>query len=200
MTNGGNERGVYDRRRFIATGAAALGGVAAANLNALGAQSSPKRRVLHVIGYSHIDAAWLWPWRDGSNLAITTFRSALDRMKETPDFRYTHSSSHHHAWVERADPQMFEEVKQRIKEGRWEVVGGWPVEPDCNIPSSESFVRHSLYGKGYFRRALGLDVNIGFTPRVAVREVPPSRTCSSRAPGRCTVARVLGGTRAVTTR
>src|ERR1043166_4306207 len=108
----------YDRRRFIVTGAAALGGVAAAGLPALGAQNSPKRQVLHVVGYSHIDAAWLWPWRDGSNLALTTFRSALDRMKETPDFRYTHSSSHHYAWVERADPRMFDEVKQRIKEGR----------------------------------------------------------------------------------
>lgn len=155
----------FGRRRFIAAGAAALGGVAAAaGLPALGAQGTQKRRVLHIMGYSHIDAAWLWPWRDGSNLALTTFRSALDRMKETPDFRYTHSSSHHYGWVERADPRMFEEVKARIKEGRWEVVGGWPVEPDCNVPSAESFVRHSLYGKEYFRRAFGLDVNIGFNP------------------------------------
>ena len=152
------------RRRFIAAGAAAVGGLAAGVLPALGAQGNPKRRVLHIMGYSHIDAAWLWPWRDGSNLALTTFRSALDRMKETPDFRYTHSSSHHYAWVERADPKMFEEVKQRIKEGRWEVVGGWPVEPDCNVPSAESFVRHSLYGKDYFQRAFGLDVNVGFNP------------------------------------
>jgi alpha-mannosidase len=120
--------------------------------------------VLHVIGYSHIDAAWLWPWRDGSNLVLTTFRSALDRLRETPDFRYCHSSSAHYGWVERADPKMFEEVKERVREGRWEVVGGWPVEPDCNIPSSESFARHSLYGKEYFRRSLGVDVSIGFNP------------------------------------
>ncbi|HEX7312471.1 MAG TPA: glycoside hydrolase family 38 C-terminal domain-containing protein [Pyrinomonadaceae bacterium] len=164
MSDDSFEREGFGRRRFIAAGAAALGGVAASTLPALGAQGNARRRVLHVVGYSHIDAAWLWPWRDGSNIAITTFRSALDRMKETPDFRYTHSSSHHYAWVERADPQMFEEVKARIKEGRWEVVGGWPVEPDCNIPSSESFVRHSLYGKAYFQRAFGLDVNIGFNP------------------------------------
>lgn len=106
--------------------------------------------MLHVIGYSHIDAAWLWPWRDGSNLVLKTFRSALDRMRETPDFKYCHSSSAHYRWVERADPKMFEEVRECIREGRWEVVGGWPVEPDCNVPSSESFVRHSLYGKDYF--------------------------------------------------
>lgn len=164
MSGDSDDLGVCGRRRFIAAGAAALGGVAAAGVPALGAQGNAKRRVLHIMGYSHIDAAWLWPWRDGSNLVLTTFRSALDRMKETPDFRYTHSSSAHYTWVERADPKMFEEVKERIKEGRWEVVGGWPVEPDCNIPSAESFVRHSLYGKDYFRRALGVEVNIGFNP------------------------------------
>jgi alpha-mannosidase len=159
------------RRDFVVASAAALGGLAASPLRALGAQSSntaaqgnPKGRVLHVIGYSHIDAAWLWPWRDGSNLALTTFRSALDRMRETPDFKYSHSSSAHYRWVERADPKMFDEVKGRVREGRWEVVGGWPVEPDCNVPSSESFVRHSLYGKDYFKSALGVDVQIGFNP------------------------------------
>jgi alpha-mannosidase len=162
------------RRSFVVASAAALGGVAAAGLPALGArnaqssivgaQTNPKGRVLHVIGYSHIDAAWLWPWRDGSNLALTTFRSALDRMRETPDFKYCHSSSAHYRWVERADPKMFDEVKERVREGRWEVVGGWPVEPDCNVPSSESFVRHSLYGKDYFKSALGVDVPIAFNP------------------------------------
>ena len=55
-------------------------------------------------------------------------------------------------------------IKERIREGRWEVVGGWPVEPDCNIPSTESFVRHCLYGKEYCRRALGVDVKIAMNP------------------------------------
>jgi alpha-mannosidase len=116
------------------------------------------------MGYSHIDAAWLWPWRDGSDEALNTFRSALNRMIETPDFCYSHSSSAHYKWVERTDPAMFAEVQQRVKEGRWEVIGGWPVEPDCNIPSSESFVRGSLYGKEYCKRTLGADVTIGFNP------------------------------------
>jgi alpha-mannosidase len=122
------------------------------------------RRVLHIIGYSHIDAAWLWPWQDGSNLALTTARSALDRITETPGFRYSHSSSTHYRWIEKADPGMFEEIRQRIREGRWEVVGGWPVEPDCNLPSTESFVRHGLYGKRYCQSKLGVDVKVGFNP------------------------------------
>jgi alpha-mannosidase len=85
-------------------------------------------------------------------------------MNETPGFCYSHSSSAHYRWVERADPDLFAEIQQRVREGRWEVVGGWPVEPDCNIPATESFVRHSLYGKAYCQRALGVDVKIGFNP------------------------------------
>src|SRR5918994_6717200 len=107
----------FSRRRFLLTGAAALGGAACAGLPALGRSAGgAKKRVLHIIGHSHIDAAWLWPWRDGSNLVLTTMRSALDRMRETPDFRYSHSSSAHYAWAERADPKMFAEIRERVRE------------------------------------------------------------------------------------
>jgi alpha-mannosidase len=162
----------YSRRDFLVTSATALGAAALGTSNFANSnlgptdscQSPAPRKVLHIIGYSHIDAAWLWPWRDGSNLALTTFRSVLDRMKETPGFRYIHSSSIHYEWVQRADPNMFEEIRARVKEGRLEVVGAWPVEPDCNIPSTESFVRHCLYGKEYCQHELGVDVKIGLNP------------------------------------
>ena len=161
------ESSTFSRRHFLLTGAAALGAAALpafARGPQAGQAAGQKKKVLHIIGHSHIDAAWLWPWRDGSNLALTTMRGALDRMRETPDFRYSHSSSIHYQWVERADPKMFAEIRERVREGRWEPVGGWPVEPDCNIPSTESLVRHCLYGKSYFQRALGADIQIGFNP------------------------------------
>jgi alpha-mannosidase len=141
-------------------GAAAAGAVAVGP--ALAQQS--ERKVLHIIGHSHIDAAWLWPWRDGADTVLNTFRSALNRMKETPGFCYSHSSMAHYRWVEEAWPEMLAEIKQRIHEGRWEVVGGWPVEPDCNIPATESLVRHALYGKRFSQRILDTDVKIGFNP------------------------------------
>ena len=160
------QQALFSRRKFLWSGAAAVGALALSRAGAQAASQpgSPPKKILHIIGHSHIDAAWLWPWRDASNIVFTTFQSALDRMSETPDFRYTHSSSQHYRWVERADPGLFTKIRGRIDEGRWEVVGGWPVEPDCNIPSTESFVRHSLYGKDYCRRALGVDVKIGFNP------------------------------------
>ncbi|HTX75651.1 MAG TPA: glycoside hydrolase family 38 C-terminal domain-containing protein [Terracidiphilus sp.] len=158
-------KGLSSRREFLAQGAAALGAMAAIPGLAQETASAPAaKKILHIIGHSHIDAAWLWPWRDGADTVLTTFRSALDRMKEFPDFCYTHSSSAHYRWVEQADPEMLEEIRQRIREGRWEVVGGWPVEPDCNIPGEESFVRHCLYGKEYCQRTLGVEVKIGFNP------------------------------------
>ena len=151
------------RRDFLFRSAATLGAAVATPVIA-SVPDDQQRRVLHIIGHSHIDAAWLWPWRDGEDAVLTTFRSALNRISETPGFCYTHSSSAHYRWVERADPALFAEIRQRIREGRWEVVGGWPVEPDCNIPATESFIRHSLYGKQYCQRALGVDVKIGFNP------------------------------------
>lgn len=150
------------RRDFLKQGTAA--GLIAANMPLARAAQAGGRKVLHIIGHSHIDAAWLWPWRDGADTVLNTFRSALNRMKENPGFCYSHSSSIHYRWVQAADPDMFAELRSRIRQGRWEVVGGWPVEPDCNIPATEAFVRHGLYGKRYCSRALGVNVTIGFNP------------------------------------
>jgi alpha-mannosidase len=161
-----NSRTLVLRREFLIQGSAATLGLAVSPLlaSALLPAKVTQRKVLHVIGHSHIDAAWLWPWRDGSDAVLNTFRSALNRMNENPQFCYSHSSSMHYRWAQQADPQMFAEIKARVRQGRWEVVGGWPVEPDCNIPATESFVRHSLYGKEFCRQALGADVKIGFNP------------------------------------
>jgi hypothetical protein len=148
------------RRKFMAGTAAAMGTLAGPTRFGQNVPRASSRNVLHIIGYSHVDAAWLWPWRDRSNLVLTTARSALDRINETPDFRYCHSSSMHYRWIQESDPSMVQEILRRIREGRWEVVGGWPVEPDCNIPATESFARHALYGKAYCKQALGVDVII----------------------------------------
>lgn len=157
--------GDISRRHFVAGGTGLLLNAGLLPWEAFGQAAQPSvRPVLHLIGHSHIDAAWLWPWTDSADLVLTTFRSALDRMRETPGLRYSHSSMVHYRWVQDADPKMFEEIRGRIREGRWEVVGGWPVEPDCNIPSTESFVRHCLYGKHFAKEALGVEVEIGFNP------------------------------------
>ncbi|MDF2630886.1 MAG: alpha-mannosidase, partial [Symbiobacteriaceae bacterium] len=123
-----------------------------------------KQKKLYMIGNAHIDPVWMWQWQEGFQEVKATFRSALDRMKEFPDFIFTASSAAQYEWVELNDPAMFEEIRQRVAEGRWEVVGGWWVEPDCNHPSGESFVRQGLYGQRYFKEKLGVTARVGYCP------------------------------------
>ncbi|MCD4753950.1 MAG: hypothetical protein K8R40_12840 [Anaerolineaceae bacterium] len=119
---------------------------------------------LHMIGHGHIDPVWLWQWQEGYHEVRATFRSALDRMNEYDDVIFTSSSAAFYAWVEEMDPVMFAEIQERVKEGRWVLVGGWWIEPDCNIPSGESFVRQGLYGQRYFKEKFGKTASVGFNP------------------------------------
>ena len=119
---------------------------------------------LHMIGHGHIDPTWLWRWTEGYEEVRATFRSALDRMKETPEFTFTASSPCFYAWVKASDPDMFEEIRLRVAEGRWEIVGGMWIEPDCNVPSGESLVRQGLFGQRFFQKEFGKKAVIGFNP------------------------------------
>ncbi|HPP73800.1 MAG TPA: glycoside hydrolase family 38 C-terminal domain-containing protein [Armatimonadota bacterium] len=120
------------------------------------------KTTVHMVGNAHIDPAWLWRWQEGFSEVLASCRSALDRMNETPGFIFCRSSSITYKWIEQTDPEMFEEIRRRVAEGRWIIVNGWIEQPDCNIPSGESFVRQSLYGKRYFLDKFGVDVNIGY--------------------------------------
>lgn len=120
------------------------------------------RRKLHLIGNSHIDPVWLWQWPEGYQEIRATFRSALDRMNEFEDFTFTCDSAAYYEWIEEIDPPMFAEIQARVAEGRWEIVGGWWVEPDCNIPGGESFVRHALISQRYFQAKFGRIATVGY--------------------------------------
>ncbi|MCS6831900.1 MAG: alpha-mannosidase, partial [bacterium] len=102
---------------------------------------------LHAIGNAHIDPVWLWRWTEGLETIRATFASALERMKEFPEFRFTDSSAAFYWLLEQTDPEMLAQIRERVREGRWEIVGGWWLQPDCNIPCGESFVRQALYGQ-----------------------------------------------------
>jgi alpha-mannosidase len=118
----------------------------------------------HLTGNSHIDAAWLWPWTETVDVVKRTFGTALQLMNEYPDYTYTQSAAQYNAWIADKYPQMNEEIKKRIKEGRWEIVGGMWVEPDLNMPDGEAQVRTILVGKRWFQKEYGVDVRIGWNP------------------------------------
>ena len=119
-------------------------------------------RVLHLIGNSHIDPVWLWQWPEGFQEVRATLRSALDRMNEYPEFIFTCDSVAYYEWIAEIDPEMFEEIRERVAEGRWELVGGWWVEPDCNLPGGESFVRQGLLGQRFFLEHFGKIATVGY--------------------------------------
>jgi alpha-mannosidase len=123
-----------------------------------------KQFTLYFDANAHIDAAWLWRKEETVEVCKRTFSSVLNMMNQRPDFTYTQSSAAYYDWMQRRYPALFEGMKQRIKEGRWEVIGGMWVEPDCNLPSGESWSHHLLYAKRYFRTQVGADVKIGWNP------------------------------------
>jgi alpha-mannosidase len=115
-------------------------------------------------GNAHIDAAWLWPWTETVDVVKRTYSTALQLMHEYPDYTFTQSAAQYNAWLAEKYPPIDSEMKQRIKEGRWEIVGGMWVEPDLNMPDGESTVRSLLIGKRWYLQHYGVDVKIGWNP------------------------------------
>ncbi|MDF2544087.1 MAG: alpha-mannosidase [Herbinix sp.] len=119
------------------------------------------KKKLYMIGNSHIDPVWFWNWDEGMQEVKATFASALDRMKEYEEFKFTSTSTAFFEWIEKTVPTMFEEIKKRVAEGRWELTGGWFIEPDCNLPGGEAFVRQGLYSQRYLKEKFGKISKIG---------------------------------------
>ena len=117
---------------------------------------------LHMIGNAHLDPVWLWRWQEGCAEAIGTCWAAIDRLEDSDGFIFTKGEAHIYAWIEDMDPPLFARIRDYIAAGRWVVVNGWWIQPDCNIPSGESVIRQALYGKRYFKDRFGIDVPTGY--------------------------------------
>ncbi len=123
-----------------------------------------KQYTVRAVGNAHIDMAWLWPWTETVEVVRNTYGTVLQLMNEYPQFRYAQSSARTYDWLEEKYPHMFEQIKQRVKDGRWEIVGGMWVEPDLNMPDGESLVRQLLVGQRYFRQNFNVVARIGWNP------------------------------------
>lgn len=123
-----------------------------------------KQFTVRLVGNSHIDMAWLWPRSETIAVVRHTFGTALQLMDEYPNFTYSQSSVQDYQWLLDKYPAEFQEIQKRVKEGRWELVGGMWVEPDLNMPDGESLVRQILVGKRFFEKEFGVNVHIGWNP------------------------------------
>jgi alpha-mannosidase len=155
----------------IDTAALASGDQAAFDASLRRAQSilAPLHAVLAqdkvvLAGNAHIDAAWLWPRSETIDVVKRTFTTALQLMNEYPDYTYTQSAAQYSDWMADKYPALNAQIAQRVKEGRWEIVGGMWVEPDLNLPGGESLVRQLLVGQREFQQLYGVTARIGWNP------------------------------------
>ena len=110
---------------------------------------------VHLICNAHIDPIWQWDWQEGVGVVLSTFRSAVNLAHEF-DYVFCHNEATIYKYVEEYDPVLFDEIRALVKAGKWHIMGGWYLQPDCNMPSGESLARQILEGKRYFKSRFGV--------------------------------------------
>ncbi len=118
------------------------------------------------IGHTHIDCAWQWTLEQTREKVQRSFATALELMDRYPEYKFMSSQPLLYKYLKEEAPELYDKVKQRVKEGRWEVEGAMYVEPDCNLSSGESLVRQVIYGKRFFKEEFGTDSHILWLPDV----------------------------------
>lgn len=132
----------------------------------LAAKNGPSTPVMGILGHAHIDTAWLWTVAETERKCARTFSSMLNLMAQYPEVRFIQSAPYHADIVRREYPGIFERMREVIRSGRWEPNGAMWVEPDCNIPSGEAFVRQLLFGQQATRAWFGYTSDALWQPDV----------------------------------
>jgi len=114
---------------------------------------------IHLICNAHIDPVWQWTWDEGISATIATFKSAAD-LADRFDYIFCHNESLLYEAIEEYAPELFAKIKKLVKLGKWVITGGWYVQPDCNLPCGESFVRQIKMGQDYFVKKFGIRPSI----------------------------------------
>ncbi len=113
------------------------------------------KSTIYLLGHAHLDLAWLWQVEETWKAAQNTFESVLNLQADFPDLIFCHSTPALYAWVEEHRPDLFLAIQEKVKTGKWEVLGGFWVEPELNLISGESIVRQLLYGQRYTEAKFG---------------------------------------------
>lgn len=111
---------------------------------------------IHLICNAHIDPVWLWRWEEGCAEALSTFRVAEGFTDEFPGFAFNHNEAILYQWVKENEPDLYERIKKKVAEGKWHIMGGWYLQPDCNMPSGESIIRNISTGRRFFEKEFGV--------------------------------------------
>ena len=118
------------------------------------------------VGHAHLDTAWLWPIHETIRKCARTFSSQMQLIDKYPGYVFGASQAQHYAFVKVHYPSLYQKIKEKISQQRWEVQGGMWVEADCNLISGESMVRQILHGKNFFKDEFGIDIKNLWLPDV----------------------------------
>ena len=115
---------------------------------------------------AHLDPVWLWEMPEGMAEALSTFRTAAELCEEDTNFIFNHNESVLYEWVLQFEPELFRRIQRLVRAKRWNIMGGWFLQPDCNMPSGESLVRQIQMGRQFFKQHFGVEVTtaINFDP------------------------------------
>jgi alpha-mannosidase len=118
------------------------------------------------VGHTHIDVAWLWTLSQTRQKVCRSFATVLKLMDEYPEYVFMSSQPQLYQYLKEDHPDLYEKVKEKILEGRWEAEGAMWVEADCNLSSGESLIRQILHGKRFFMNEFGVDNRVLWLPDV----------------------------------
>jgi alpha-mannosidase len=127
---------------------------------------SQSDHVVTAIGHAHIDTAWLWPIRESRRKCARTFANQLRLLETYPEHLFACSQAVQYQWIKEQYPDLYEQIRARVADGRWQPVGGMWVEADCNVPSGESLVRQLVHGKRFFADEFDVETHELWIPDV----------------------------------
>ena len=130
----------------------------------LAAHNGPSAPMAGIVGHSHMDTAWLWTIEETVRKCARTYANQMSLMEQYPEYRFVQSSAYHGEVVRRYYPALFERIRSRVAEGRYEPNGGVWVECDCNITSGEMMIRQFLWGQRFTQREFGYTSNSFWLP------------------------------------
>ena len=126
----------------------------------------PSKKSIHLICNAHLDPVWLWQREEGIAEALSTFRTAAKFCEEYENFIFCHNEAILYEWVEQYEPLLFKRIQKLVKSERWHIMGGWYLQPDCNMISGESLIRQIKLGREYFQKKFDV------SPKTAVNFDP----------------------------
>ncbi len=117
---------------------------------------------VHLICNAHLDPVWQWRWEEGCSEALSTFRTAAAILREHPALIFNHNEAVLYRWVKEYDARLFREIQELVDAGRWAISGGWYLQPDVNLPGTESLIRQITIGRRFFRENFGVEPKVAY--------------------------------------